>query len=206
MGRRLRPTSMIPKSAAWASRKRKSIDWAFSEFRAWEGLMMRELSWPLIVRKKARERGEHNQAYHFDGSEGRGDAWWPWEGTEYFELGSFFLVVRDAGESAALALVTRRLEAGIKAEPPDSDPPELHHISTSQVLDVWPHFSLSIAQPTSSPFLLPPVIFWVPQTPHCMYNRGILGGLCILSLLSPFHSGVYQFSKEDGSLFSTVRR
>jgi hypothetical protein len=33
-GRRVRPASIMPRSAAWASRKRKSIDCAFSEFRA----------------------------------------------------------------------------------------------------------------------------------------------------------------------------
>lgn len=34
LGRRVRPTSRMPRSAAWDSRKRKSIDCAFSEFRA----------------------------------------------------------------------------------------------------------------------------------------------------------------------------
>lgn len=44
LGRRVRPASMIPRSAAWASLKRKSIDWAFSELRACRPLlaMMRE--------------------------------------------------------------------------------------------------------------------------------------------------------------------
>lgn len=68
------------------------------------------------------------------------------------------------------------LGAGRKVEPADSDPPELHH-------DVGPHFPLSIAQPTSSLSLCPPVIFRVLQTPHCMYNYGILGDICILNLL-----------------------
>ncbi len=35
LGRRVRPRSRIPRSAAWAARKRKSIDCAFSLLRAW---------------------------------------------------------------------------------------------------------------------------------------------------------------------------
>ena len=35
LGRRDLPASMIPRSAACCARKRKSIDWAFSEFRAY---------------------------------------------------------------------------------------------------------------------------------------------------------------------------
>src|SRR5271163_2799760 len=34
LGRRWRAVERIPDSAAWAARKRKSIDWAFSELRA----------------------------------------------------------------------------------------------------------------------------------------------------------------------------
>ena len=33
-GRRVRPTSIIPREAAWLARKRNSMDWAFSELRA----------------------------------------------------------------------------------------------------------------------------------------------------------------------------
>ena len=35
LGRRVRPMSMIPMSAACCARKRNSIDWAFSLFRAY---------------------------------------------------------------------------------------------------------------------------------------------------------------------------
>ena len=38
-GRRVRPASIIPRSAACWARKRKSIDCAFSELRAWDGGM-----------------------------------------------------------------------------------------------------------------------------------------------------------------------
>ena len=37
LGRRVRPASMMPRSAACEARKRKSIDWAFSLLRAWGG-------------------------------------------------------------------------------------------------------------------------------------------------------------------------
>ena len=40
-GRRVRPASIIPREAACWARKRKSIDCAFSELRAWEvGLLV----------------------------------------------------------------------------------------------------------------------------------------------------------------------
>jgi len=60
LGRRVRPASRMPRSAAWAARKRKSIDCAFSLLRAWRG---------GVVSQVEREGGE-GRAYHDCGCNG----------------------------------------------------------------------------------------------------------------------------------------
>ena len=52
LGRRARVVSRIPRSAAWASRKRKSIDWDFSALRA-----MVEVLWEVYCGAR-KEGGE----------------------------------------------------------------------------------------------------------------------------------------------------
>lgn len=49
LGRRVRPMSRIPRSAACDSRKRKSMLCAFSELRAMVGERWGELSWEEVV-------------------------------------------------------------------------------------------------------------------------------------------------------------